>query len=303
MEAGATPSLRIGWVDLPETVRTAVAPAGSVSVTTIAEGFSPGFVGHVVSANSDRFLKICTDTINPRTSALHQIEAKILITLSPITPAPLLTDVIDVDGWVGLATEWIDPVDRSDTSWLAAARDVWQNIGAAPAPTSLPALRSQLQQDFLWSGWRRLAEADCSYGSSWADQHAVELLELEEAFLVAVDGDKLVHGDLRADNIVVGVGGKSVAVDWPSAAIGNPLFDGVMLVGSVAHLHGEQPSITAARLGVQRSDALRSIVIGVLGHYAWASSLGNPPGIPGVRGYQAALRTVFERWVRDLWQP
>jgi hypothetical protein len=292
--------MRTDWSDLPEEVRTAIVPIGSASVVGISEGFSPGFIGHVTSGSSDRFVKLCTNTINPRTPSLHRAEARVLSLLPSFAPAPVLTDVIDLVDWVGLATEWVSPVGRSHPSWLDAAGVVLRELSEVSPPPSLPGLRAHLEQDFLWNGWHRLNGADRSFGSAWADQHATELLDCADAFFSAIDGHQLVHGDLRADNVVVGVDGTSVAVDWPSAAIGNPLFDAVMLIGSVALERSAEPSTIAAHLGVTVDDTLRSVAVGVLGHYAWASSLGDPPGIPGVRSYQAALRSVFERWVIDL---
>ena len=74
----------------------------------------------------------------------------------------------------------------------------------------------------LFSGWRSLAEAaELPDGlDEWSRRHLDRLAATEPACLAAIDdGDTLLHGDIRSDNVLLGQAGP-VFIDWPHASRG-----------------------------------------------------------------------------------
>ncbi|MFT4235044.1 MAG: aminoglycoside phosphotransferase family protein, partial [Microbacterium sp.] len=71
------------------------------------------------------------------------------------------------------------------------------------------------------SGWQRL-EADrlLEKTTPWCEQHVDLLRTNAERVTSVLVGDRLVHGDLRADNILIDETGRARLVDWPWAARG-----------------------------------------------------------------------------------
>ncbi len=169
-----------------------------------------------------------------------------------------------------------------------------------PVPETLERHTNLLSNDFLWFGLRRLMDRDGCLPSPWSDANSDRLVRLESEMVSAVEGNNLVHGDLRADNVLVNSDGLAVAVDWPAAAVGNPLFDQLTLIVSLALVSGRPAEVVAGfSTQLENIDAsvVTTLLVGLYGHYLWASSLNNPPGIPGVRSYQSQLANVLERWL------
>jgi hypothetical protein len=79
---------------------------------------------------------------------------------------------------------------------------------------------------------------------AWLDDVSHALVEVDES--VDPSGDRLVHGDVRSDNI--GLGGERVVfVDWSNARRGDPRHDLAELLPYL-HLEGAPPPFSFARL-------------------------------------------------------
>ncbi len=303
--AGTVASARAAWPELPSRLRSEIEQVVGdrvVAVTDIPVGFSPGLLARLDLQNEEPvFVKIASAAVNARTPLMHLREGEVLAALDSEVPAARLIGTIRHEDWAGIATvfEPGTPPDASEGS-LAAAFSLCDALAASPIPSGLAPHSETLADDFLWFGLRRLMERDGHLPSDWANRRSAELLRSEGGLLPALDGGCLVHGDLRADNVLINPGGQPVAVDWPAASIGNPLFDVLTLVTSIAALSQQPVSQVpglSLRLANAPADTVNTLLVGLYGHYLWASTLGHPPGIPGVRAYQGQLAAVLEEWL------
>src|SRR3954463_11928114 len=135
----------------------------------------------------------------------------------------------------------------------------------------------------------------------WCLRHLDRLAELESRWVEAAAGDTLLHLDLRADNMLVAED-RVWIVDWPWAARGAPAFDLVGFAPSVAMQGGPEPAELLAMSAFGRTadpEAVTVLVATVAGYFHVHSLLPAPPGLPTLRGFQAAQGEVALRWLRE----
>ncbi len=152
-------------------------------------------------------------------------------------------------------------------------------------------------------GWRRIAESGAlpSTLDAWSRNHLDELVALESGWPASVEGDALVHLDVRADNIVVEPDGTFVFVDWAWPCRGARGIDVLAMLPSVTLEGGGDPEDILARTGTSipiASGAVDSFVAALAGTFTWGASLPDPPGLPTVRAFQRAQGEVALRWLR-----
>jgi aminoglycoside phosphotransferase (APT) family kinase protein len=127
---------------------------------------------------------------------------------------------------------------------------------------------------------------------------------LEHDALPALAGDALVHGDLRADNVMIDTDHDRVwLIDWPHASVGAPWLDLAFMLPSVTLQGGGDPGriFRGHHLSVGVSDdALRAGLAGLAGYFTWSSLQPAPPGIPNLRAFQRAQSHATLRWLRTL---
>ncbi len=272
-----------------------------MNASTIDGGFSPGLMARLETADGrSLFAKACSTTINPRTPSMHAREGRVLGLLAGSNPVHFLGD-FSCEGWTGLLTSFVtgsQPMATAEST--EALFEVVEAVSAVPVIDGIDAHADVLSKDFLWFGLTQLIQRDGMLPSPWGAANASTLLNIETDLLSAAEGSRLIHGDLRADNVIVSSNGAAVAVDWPAAAVGNPLFDVLTLAASLALEGNQNPDDVAALSDLFRTAdpiVITTLLVGLYGHYQWAASLGDPPGIPGVRDYQARLASVLEQWL------
>ncbi len=149
---------------------------------------------------------------------------------------------------------------------------------AATPPPALPALA--LSRDRL-AGWTQVAEDPMPFLSlglcapAWLDMALPSLLAAEAGAIL--DGDSLVHLDVRSDNLCF-VGDRVILMDWNLACRGNAAVDVAFWLPSLAAEGGPDP------IDIMPDEpalaALRS------GFFAARAGLPPPEGAPRVRGVQ-----------------
>lgn len=168
-----------------------------------------------------------------------------------------------------------------------------------PAPPGLSPARAALAEDF--GGWRRLA-GDPPEARTVRGGDLDRLVELERGWPEAADGDRLLHLDLRAHNMLLRPDGTVVLVDWPWAASGAPVLDLVCLLPSVVLDGGGDPELLLRRSAVGRTadpSAVTCLVAALAGRMLDHARRPEPPGLPGLRAFQRAQGDAALAWLRQ----
>jgi aminoglycoside phosphotransferase (APT) family kinase protein len=138
-------------------------------------------------------------------------------------------------------------------------------------------------------GWHDVARDPASFldlgivSAEWLDGSMPALLEASDK--TPLDGESLVHGDVRSDNLCLR-SGHAVLLDWNHARIGNPAFDIAFWLPSLVLEGGPEPE----GFDVDEFAAF------VAGYFAALAGLPAPAGAPRVRGFQRAQLEVALPW-------
>ncbi|HEY0117423.1 MAG TPA: phosphotransferase, partial [Cellulomonas sp.] len=229
-------------------------------------------------------------------------------------PAPRLLWSHDDGEWVLLGFDAVHgrspeiPWKRSDLDLVLNAVDALS--GARPRPGSpLPRTVDLLADEF--TGWCRLRNAPAAVQAElaetggplaeWALGHLPDLVRWEQGALDGFDGDGIVHGDLRSDNVMIDADGKVWLIDWLHASVGASWLDLAFLLPSVAAQGGGDPAAIFAEHAPEVSrDDLRAGLAGLTGSLVWGSLQPAPPGVPNLRPFQSAHGESALHWLRDL---
>ncbi|MER7725979.1 aminoglycoside phosphotransferase family protein [Streptomyces sp. NPDC096323] len=300
--------VRHDWADLPHAVRNAVQDilgAPVVEARSQSGGFSPGVAARIRLADGRRaFVKAVSAEVNRDSPDHHRAEARNTAVLPPHAPVPKLLGVYDDGTCVALVLEDIEgrqprvPWDPAELERvLAAVGDLSRTL--TPAPVDAP--DAAVGKTTMFTGWRTLYAAGGSPQlDPWAARRLGALAELESGWAEHAAGDSLVHGDLRADNILL-TADRVVFVDWPHAVRAAPWFDLLAMLPCVAAQGGPHPEalFTAHPLGRDADPTGVTAVLAALAGYFVAHSLRpNPPGLPTLRAFQAAQGAAALDWLR-----
>jgi hypothetical protein len=302
--------VRIGWDELPATVREAVTIIlGSPVVEAVSQpgGFSPGTADRVLTAAGTRaFVKAVSSQLNDRSPGMHRAEAKVTAALPADAPTPRLLGFHDDGDWVALVFEDVEgrqphvPWEADD---LAAVLAALQRL-AVPV-TGLPSLRDQAVDDY--AGWRRIAGDPPVSLDPWVAERLDELVELADRGLAALGGpaagtpaaggNRLVHGDVRADNMLIRPDGSVAVIDWPFGSAGPAWYDTLTLILNVRLYGGELDDTVLDVFGADPDD-ITGCVAGLAGFFADNARRPAPPGLPTLRKFQQDQADVMIAWLR-----
>jgi hypothetical protein len=299
--------VRLGWDQVPAHVRHGIEEivgGGPVLLASSqAGGFSPGTADRLVTAEGRRaFVKAVSPAQNPETPGIHLTEARVVGHLPPSPHLPTLLGLYDDGEWVAAIYADIDgrmPAVPWLPADLAATATALGTIAATCTPNPVPDL-APLTTAFApeYGGWDRIRHSPPDVLDPWAGAHLDLLCDLAERGLAALAGDSLVHGDTRADNLIVRADGTVVVIDWPWACEGAAWFDLLCLAINV-DLHGGDPeSLVARYLGDVERDDLTGALAGLSGYFVDAARNPPPPGLPTVREFQAVQGRSTLHWLR-----
>jgi hypothetical protein len=307
--------VRTSWDAVPAPIRERVEDVVGARIrtaTNVDGGFSPGPAARCeLSDGRSVFVKAAGLALNPITPEMHRREAAVLATMPTDVPAPRLIGVVDDGDWVAVVIEWIDgrmpiaPLAPHDVDRMLCLVDrLAQFKGHASLQPCFEA------HPGLFGHWRRLAEHSLPGLDDWTLDHLPRLVELEADVEQAVKGDRLVHLDLRTDNVIFADVGEEhdVVVDWPHACLGPAWADLVALLPSL-ELDGGPPCeqvFSRQRVSVAaRREDVNAWVAAIAGYLTRMALLPPPPGLPTVRAFQAAQGKITRRWLAERcgWEP
>jgi hypothetical protein len=247
----------------------------------------------IVAGRGRAFVKIAHADL---TAAFLRREHTNLLALDiPVAPRVLGWD--DGDDRPVLALEDLSgatwPPPWSDDS-VAAVLAALATVRSTPPPPQLDAVRPNAATS--WATIRRAPNAFLSVGlcsRAWLD---AALPALEAAALAApLAGDRLVHMDVRSDNVCI-AGGRAVLVDWNHAAVANGDLDVAFWLPSLAAEGGPDPE--AILPGAAELSAW------VAGFFCSQAGLPDIPDAPHVRPLQVAQARAALPWAaRQLGLP
>lgn len=323
---------RLLWENLPPSVREeieAIAGAPVASAAAVSTGFSPGLASILNLANGQRiFVKAASAKDEPVTAGLHQAEEWIVSRLPSEVPAPRFLWGHGDGDWAVVAFAAIDGRPPT-TPWvpdeLDRVLDALTSLAAVPGARQLELPPTGPDLARTCAGWQGLTDRpDPELGDlvPWAADRLDALVEWERHVLVACEGESIVHGDLRADNVVL-TDDSVYLVDWPYATRGAPWLDLAGMLPSVVMqgVAGATTPVTPATDAAARAQGgawaaatfdahplgtsvhpgdLRAVVAGLAGYFLDSARRAPLATIPNLRPFQRAQGVAAVAWLEHL---
>ncbi len=305
---------RLEWGQLPPEVRRSIERRLGTDVERAdsqPRGFSPAFASRLVLRTGGRaFVKaIAPDAESgaPGGHDLYRREARIAAHLPEGAPAPRLLASWEERGWVVLLFEDLDgrhPVLPWDRNELESVLDALAVLGDGLTPSPVEAPPAQVPGG--GEGWIKLARDPTQLGrlaglDPWVGAN-LDLLAAMTTPGQRLVGSTLLHGDIRADNILLTEEGV-VFVDWPHAQVGAPWVDLVLFLPSVAMQGGPDPeSLFWEHPSARHADrdSVIAALAGVAGFFIHGATEDPPPGLPNLRRFQLAQGIEAAGWLRRM---
>ncbi|MEV7087788.1 phosphotransferase [Streptomyces sp. NPDC093085] len=238
------------------------------------------------------FVKAAADD-DPLTDA-NLREATVLGSLPPTAPAPDLLGIHRAADWTAVVIAHLDGPHPDLSPVSGDAGQTWallDKLTSSPAPPAYTtAVSTTPSTAATLHGWTDLAADPSADLDPSARAHLPQLAELEAAWPALAHGDRIVHGDLRADNMVrdhtLGV----TFVDWAHATTGPACIDAASLAPQLI-LAGHTPADVARLLQEHPATAdspetTTAFLVALTGHWHRNARRPAPPGAPGLRAYQ-----------------
>jgi aminoglycoside phosphotransferase (APT) family kinase protein len=287
---------RLQWTDVPLPLRARLEDALGAPVTdtvTPAGGFGHQLAAALRLAGGRRvFVKAAPDD-DPLTAAnVH--EAAVLDALPSGVAAPELLGIHRAADWTAVVIAHLDGPHPDLSPASGDAGQTWARLDkltSSPAPAPYAAAVSTTPSTAAaLHGWDELLSDPPADLAPAARDRLPQLVELEAAWPALARGNRIVHGDLRADNMVrdrhLGV----TFVDWAHATTGPACIDAASLAPQLV-LAGHAP-VDIARLlrdhpaTASSPETTTAFLAALTGHWHRNARRPAPLGAPGLRAYQ-----------------
>lgn len=278
-----------------------------ISATTLPGGFSPGIAARIMtSSGQHRFVKAVSSEVNADAVRFHQREIRVCTGLNaiPELPVPALLWSFDTEDspWTVLLFEHIagrQPAEPWVDVELDRCIDALNDLAArlTPAPLLSPDVEPVRIEGAAGSNpWPPLI----GRLGNVSDQQIRQLTDLCSDVPAALEGNSLLHTDLRGDNMLLGDDGRVYIVDWPHASIGAAWVDPLGMAPSVEMQGGPPAAEFFARFEAARvadDNAVTTGLAAIAGYFVSHSLKPEIPSLPGLRAFQAAQGKVSMRWL------
>lgn len=299
---------RLAWGDLPPHVRSRIeqlAGARVVASTTALGGFSPGLAATLdLDDGGTVFAKAVGADTGPGSADLLRRERANLERLGPLTFASRTLGWHDDGDWIIVLFEHVPGRAPQPSLPSERARMIRAFEEAAASLTPSPIVA----EPFAATGasdldrWRAAARGDAGVAvDPWIAANLETVRSLASRWADASAGESLVHGDLRADNMLLS-GDDVVIVDWTEVCVGAPWLDWVLAVPSVCLFPGTPAPETVFReCALSREAAagdVTSVIAAVTGYFLTSAVMPVVPALPTLRDFQRAQGLVAAAWLR-----
>ena len=295
---------RLEWAHLPPSVRVAVEQqcgAPVVSAATRNSGFTPGLASVLECEDGTRhFVKAASTRAQRMFAEAYREEARKLAALPAAAPAPRLRWSLDVDDWFVLSTEYVE-ARHPRRPWrgdeLGLCLDML--IAAAPVLTPPPAELDLPAASEEMAGWP--AYWDSVRVARPGLPHVDEAAALAARYAEVMDGETLVHTDVRDDNLLLTTDGRALLCDWNWPMLGAAWLDSlILLIGP----RGDGIDVEAVIVGhpllsVVPAEEIDVVLALVTGYFLKSAGDPVPPTSPYIRDAQRWQGEVCWRWLCD----
>ncbi|MFD4960321.1 phosphotransferase family protein [Microbacterium sp. NPDC058389] len=308
---------RLEWHELPAAVRAEIEGVlGGPVVEAVSQpgGYSPGSADRVVTAAGRRaFVKAASPAVNVDTPSIHRREAAITAKLPAVVPAPTLLGAVDDGDWIALVLEDVEgrhPATPWQPRELDAVLDALQQVAQVELPADVPVIDVSEALAGDADAWRSIdldALPPMPRGlDAWVRAQFDGLVDAAARGASDARGDRLVHYDTRADNLLIRPDGTVVLVDWPWGARGAGWFDALSLLINVRYFDADAD---VERIVAEHpvydgmpADAASNVLAGFAGMFLSSSLRPAPPRMPTLRPFQRDQAIVTLDWLRERWQ-
>jgi aminoglycoside phosphotransferase (APT) family kinase protein len=176
--------------------------------------------------------------------------------------------------------------DSDDVGAVISSLDALAGALTPSPVASSPTARQVLGP--VLHGWSVLGENPSGALDPWAVANLERLRASETLWIRYAEGDTLVHGDIRADQLLIDAGRRVWVVDWAHPCRGAAWIDAVELVPHLI-MAGNTPCSAEKRVAVSArfcsapAEAVDSFAVAAAGYWARACRQEPPPGPGGAR--------------------
>ncbi|MBA3780279.1 MAG: phosphotransferase [Nocardioides sp.] len=303
--------VRAPYAAMPERVRAWVDETLGSPVVEAAEqtgGMSPGCATRLVCADGSRaFVKAVGPELNPDTPTLFRRERAVLEMLGRHELWAQLLAAYDDGDWVALLLEDVEgtPPDLDDDATmsrlLSETDALTQELGRRDVPND-PLIDTLASRFRIWAD--ALDDVDRIPGllvPGWVREAAPELAVSVRAL---ADGqmDRLVHWDIRNDNLLQRPDGSLVFVDWGGAHLGPPWADPLLArLERVEHPWFDDHLMESPALAALGDDGVTAWLAGFGTFLAFRSTVALDVNLPTLQAFRLTeSRRAFTAAARRL---
>lgn len=297
---------RLEWRFLPARVRALVERrCGSpvVEARSQGSGYTPGFASVLVCADgAQHFVKAASVVAQAPFAESYRAEARRLGALPAAVPAPALRWLHEDEEWVVLGIEHVEaraprrPWDPDELAECVAALEQTAEV-LTPAPGGM-GLRSLATDLAGLPGYWEVPRVATVAFPLLAERHA-QAGRLAAGFAEATRGSTVVHTDVRDDNLLLTVDGRTLVCDWNWPAVGAAWVDTVLLmIGPRGDGLDVEEVLAGARLTRDvRPGDVDALLALVTGYFLHSATMPVPTTSPHVREVQRWQAEVCWTWL------
>lgn len=295
--------VRATWPEMPHPIRRWAAHLLGSRIVGVDEqtgGMSPGCASRLVGQDGARlFVKVVGRVHNPDTPTLFRRE---VTALDLIGSADLWADLVavwDDDDWVAIVLEDVEgrhPDLTRDPDLAAVLRatdalvdELGRRVPEPPEPQPGGGLGDLHRAFARWgAAVDRLPEIDPTLVPPWLPGRVNEIRD-RVAGLTEQTGRRLVHADIRADNLLIRTTGEPVFLDWGMAAVGPAWVDPLMArLDLVEGPEFDRAVAACAPLADAGDDTVTAFLLALGVFLAWRATTAVDINLPTINDFRIA---------------